>query len=120
MSRREKRAKLVPGGFALSVDLVDVLHLERVEAVSGGVRVLDVLVDDGELVRGLVEDVDAAVELLVVSVDRVLAGLVARLQEAVGHLDLQQVVQHLDLALDEVRVVQNCNQTSSIKCVLYL
>lgn len=46
-----------------------------------------------------------ALEFLVVAIDGILA-VISTLQQAVSHLDLQQVVQHLRLVLDSVRCVQ--------------
>jgi hypothetical protein len=102
------KSRFLPRIFDLSVDLEHVFDLEAVEVVSGGVRVLDVLLDDLELVRLLVDDVDVALQLGEVSVDRVEAGIVgARFQEAVSDLDLQEVVQHVDLRLDVIGIVEN-------------
>jgi hypothetical protein len=101
------KCQFLPRRFALSIDLENIFDLEAVQVVGGGVGVLDVLVDYLEFGRLLVQNFDGAVQLLVVSIDWILAGLVSGLEEAVGDLNLQQVVQHLYLRLDEVGIVEN-------------
>lgn len=71
-------------------------------------RVGHVLPDGLELRRVLVQDFDAAIKLLVVRVNRVNSRVIGSgFEEAVGDFDLQQVVQHFDLGLDKVGVIEN-------------
>ena len=88
--------------------LEHVLYLEAVLRVGGGVRVLDVLLDDGELLGAPLQHLHLRLQLLVVGVDRVHGVvLLPAGEQAVGDLDLEQVVQHLDLGLDQVGRVQH-------------
>lgn len=99
----------VPGRFAFAIDLEHILDFEVEEVVSWSVRVLHVLLDDLEIVGFLVEYFDLAVQLFVMNVDWVIAGVVISwiFEDAVRHFDLEQVVHHLDLVFDEVGIVQN-------------
>ena len=57
--------------FRLPIDFENIFKFKRKQVVGGGVSVLRVLLDDLELLRLLVEDLDVAVQLGVMSINGV-------------------------------------------------
>lgn len=70
--------------------------------MRSGVRVLDIVFQDLELVRLPSQNLDFGLELVVMGVDGILLlGGARALEQAVSDFDLQKVVQHVNLALEE-------------------
>uniref|UniRef100_A0A1I8IJL8 Charged multivesicular body protein 2a n=1 Tax=Macrostomum lignano TaxID=282301 RepID=A0A1I8IJL8_9PLAT len=94
--------------LALAPHLEDVDHFDTEGHMSRSVSILNVLDQPFVVLRVGRQDLNFRVQLLVVRLQRVLAvAAVSGLDHGVGHLDLQQVVQHVQLGLDDLLRVQH-------------
>ena len=94
-------------GLALARDLKGLLQLEGVSAVRGGVRLLQVALEQHVQLAAPVDRRELRAELLVAQVDgvHVEARALARVDDARGHLDVAQGLDQLDLLLEQLRRV---------------